>query len=74
MRLVFHARFRPRKCHGDDRPISDVALRFNIPPMLLDDPVNDRETKAYTLPFFFGGEERIEYLRQILRRDTFSVV
>jgi hypothetical protein len=48
--------------------LPDFAFNGNISAMLLDDLVRDR--KSQTAPLVFAGKKRIEYVFEILVRDT----
>ena len=61
---------------GDDEggAAVDLAVHLDVAVMLLDDVVDDGQAQAGPLADRLGGEERIEYLFQVLFRDAAAVV
>ena len=51
-----------------------MALHFDIAAVRLYDSVGYREAQPDALALRLGGEERIENLRHVLRRDALSIV
>src|SRR5262245_32620885 len=56
-----------RKTHAEDGAASSIAARLDAPTVRLDDRPHDRQAEAHAV--LLGREERLEDLRQALRRN-----
>src|SRR5205823_407060 len=76
--LVFFDRLTPafgvvaRKVDIECRSFADIALDRDEAARLLDDAVNGRKPEAGSLAYWFRGEERLENLLQVFRRDALA--
>ena len=55
-------------------PDSDLAFDVDLPFVLLNNIESQTQTQPGALTYFLGGEERFEYLFQIVLFDTATVI
>ena len=54
----------------EDRALAEAAGDLDPALVLLDDAIDRRQPEPGALANFLGGEERLEYARQMFRRDA----
>ena len=59
-----------RQVDAEDRPFARLAFHEHETAGLLDDAVHGGQAQAGALAHLLGGEERLEHLVQVLRRDA----
>src|SRR5581483_5289310 len=59
-----------RQGDGEGGPLARPAPHVDLAAVAADDAVGDPEPQAGALLLLLGGEERLEDVRQVLRRDT----
>src|SRR5438045_8825284 len=65
---------RARKINRKRRPLAHTRLHTQGAFGLFDEPLDDVQAEARALPGAFGGEVRLENLRQHFRRNAGTVI